>query len=64
MIIDDRDERAGIKFKDADMVGIPVRVTVGKFAVKENSIDIKMRKTGEVRKAEVEDAVSTVLECI
>ncbi len=64
VIIDDRDERAGIKFKDADMVGIPVRVTVGKFAVKENSIDIKMRKTGEVRKAEVEDAVSTVLECI
>jgi len=45
VIIDDRDERAGIKFKDADMVGIPVRVTVGKFAVKENSVDIKIRKT-------------------
>jgi prolyl-tRNA synthetase len=63
-IIDDRDERAGIKFKDADMVGIPVRVTVGKFAVKENSVDIKIRKTGEVRKADVDEAVSAVIECI
>ena len=41
-----------------------MRVTVGKFAVKENSVDIKMRKTGEVRKAEVDDSVSAVLECI
>jgi len=64
VIIDDRDERAGIKFKDADMVGIPVRVTVGKFAVKENSIDIKIRKTGEVKKVAVEEAVSAVIECI
>ena len=64
VIIDDRDERAGIKFKDADMVGIPVRVTVGKFAVKENSVDIKIRKTGEVRKADVDEAVSSVIECI
>ena len=64
VIIDDRDERAGIKFKDADMVGIPVRVTVGKFAVKENSIDIKIRQTGEVRKVAVDDAVSAVLECV
>ena len=64
VIIDDRDERAGIKFKDADMVGIPVRVTVGKFAVKENSIDIKIRKTREVRKADVDEAVSAVIECI
>jgi prolyl-tRNA synthetase len=63
-IIDDRDERAGIKFKDADMIGIPVRVTVGKFAVKENSVDIKIRKTGEVRKADVDEAVSAVIECI
>jgi len=64
VIIDDRDERAGIKFKDADMVGIPVRVTVGKFAVKENIIDIKIRKTGEVKKVAVEEAVSAVIECI
>ena len=64
VIIDDRDERAGIKFKDADMVGIPVRVTVGKFAVKENSVDIKIRKTGEVRKADVDEAVLAVIECI
>lgn len=62
VIIDDRDERAGIKFKDADMIGIPVRVTVGKFAVKENSVDIKIRKTGEVNKVSVADAVSAVLE--
>ncbi len=63
-IIDDRDERAGIKFNDADMVGIPFRVTVGKFAVRENSVDVKIRKTGEVRKFAVNDVVSAVIECI
>jgi len=62
VIIDDRDERAGIKFKDADMIGIPVRVTVGKFAVKEDTVDIKIRKTGEVSKVLTADAVSAVLE--
>jgi prolyl-tRNA synthetase len=57
-IIDDRDISAGIKFNDSDLIGIPVRVTVGPKGVKNNRIDISIRKTGErfeVAKSEVAD---------
>ncbi len=57
-IIDDRDISAGIKFNDSDLIGIPVRVTVGPKGVKNNRIDICIRKTGErfdVTKSEVAD---------
>jgi prolyl-tRNA synthetase len=46
-IIDDRDVSAGIKFNDSDLIGIPVRVTIGPKGVKNNRIDICIRKTGE-----------------
>ncbi|WP_026486994.1 proline--tRNA ligase [Caldanaerobius polysaccharolyticus] len=46
VLLDDRDERAGVKFKDADLIGIPIRVTVGKKA-KDGLVEVKMRKTGE-----------------
>jgi len=64
VLIDDRDERPGIKFKDADLIGIPLRVTVGKNAVKENMVDLKWRKTGEVRKVAVEKAVDVIEEAL
>lgn len=51
-IIDDRDERAGVKFKDADLIGIPVRVTVGKKAG-EGIVEIKERKENQVTEVEV-----------
>jgi prolyl-tRNA synthetase len=62
VLIDDRDERPGIKFKDADMIGVPVRVTIGRNAVNDNMADIKWRKTGEVTQVLVKDAVSAVIE--
>jgi prolyl-tRNA synthetase len=43
VLFDDRPERAGVKFKDADLIGIPVRVTVGKKAVAEGNVEIKLR---------------------
>ncbi|MDP2940651.1 MAG: proline--tRNA ligase [Candidatus Omnitrophota bacterium] len=43
-LLDDRDERAGIKFKDADLVGIPLQVVIGKKAREENTIEIKIRR--------------------
>lgn len=55
-IIDDRDISAGIKFNDSDLIGIPIRVTVGPKGVKNNRIDISIRKTKErfdVGKSEV-----------
>lgn len=48
VLLDDRDERAGVKFKDADLIGIPYRVTIGPKKLAEGKVEIKNRKTGEV----------------
>jgi prolyl-tRNA synthetase len=47
VLLDDRDERAGIKFKDADLVGIPIQVIIGEKFLKENKIELKIRRSGE-----------------
>jgi prolyl-tRNA synthetase len=47
VLLDDRDERPGIKFKDADLIGIPYRVTIGKRFDQEGEIEIRRRKNGE-----------------
>ena len=56
VVIDDRDERAGVKFKDADLIGFPYRITVGK-TVAEGLVEFKARSGGEVEKITPEDAV-------
>lgn len=48
IVLDDRDERSGVKFKDADLIGFPLRITVGPKSVAENKVEVKVRKTGEV----------------
>ena len=48
VLLDARKERAGVKFKDCDLIGYPVRVTIGPKAVEEDVIEVKVRKTGEV----------------
>ncbi|WP_293725912.1 proline--tRNA ligase [uncultured Phascolarctobacterium sp.] len=48
-VIDDRNERPGVKFKDADLIGYPVRVVVGPKTLTEGKLEVKIRKTGEVR---------------
>jgi len=60
VLLDDRDERAGVKFKDADLIGIPVRVTIGERNLKQGMVELKLRKTGEVRLVKLEDAASEV----
>ena len=47
-LLDDRKERAGVKFKDCDLIGYPVRVVIGPKAIEEGQIELKVRKTGEV----------------
>ncbi|WP_057913382.1 proline--tRNA ligase [Peribacillus muralis] len=51
VLMDDRQERAGVKFADSDLIGLPVRVTVGKKA-SEGIVEVKVRKTGEVLEVE------------
>ena len=62
--IDDRNERAGVKFNDADLIGWPVQVTVGKRGLKEGTVEVKNRATGEkvsVALDQVQAAVEAVL---
>lgn len=59
-IIDDRNERPGVKFKDADLIGFPLRVIVGTKAVEEGTVEIKHRRTGDVRTVAVTNAASVI----
>jgi prolyl-tRNA synthetase len=56
-LLDDRDERPGNKFKDADLVGAPIRITVGEKSAKEGKVEIRWRHSGETVKVPREDAV-------
>ncbi len=56
-ILDDRDERAGVKFKDADLIGIPLRIVVGAKNLTQGKVELKIRKTGENRLIDVGDIV-------
>ena len=55
VLLDDRDQRAGEKFADADLIGLPVRVTVGKKTLEDGAVDIRSRETGEERRVAIED---------
>jgi len=59
VFVDDRDERPGVKFVDADLIGFPVRLVVN--AKKEGKVEIKFRKTGETLLVGQEDVLDTVL---
>ena len=62
VLLDDRKERAGVKFKDADLIGYPLRITVGPKAIEENQIEVKVRRTGETFKFAKEDYLEHVME--
>lgn len=63
-LLDDRDERAGVKFKDADLIGIPVRVTIGERNLKQGLVEIKERRSGEVRLVKAGEAVEELLKAV
>lgn len=60
VLLDDRDERPGFKFKDADLLGIPYRVTVGKNYVKNGLLEIRHRKDGTIQELSPEETVKTL----
>ena len=62
VLIDDRDLRGGIKFKDADLIGIPLRITVGKKSVAEGNVEIKLRTDSESRKIAIDQAAQIAVE--
>jgi prolyl-tRNA synthetase len=61
VLMDDRDERAGVKFKDADLIGIPWRIIIGEKNLKENMVEIKERKTGAVEKIKVTQTLEVIV---
>ena len=64
IVLDDRNERAGIKFKDADLIGYPVRVTIGKKWQQSGNVEIRLRRTGEVIEVPLADCKDKVLEIL
>jgi prolyl-tRNA synthetase len=63
-ILDDRDERPGVKFKDCDLIGIPLRVTIGERGLKEGNVDIKTRTEKEPVRVRKEEILGRVMEYV
>ena len=60
VLYDDRDERAGVKFNDADLIGIPLRLTLGKRGLKEGNVEFRVRATGEESKVPFDGVLEAV----
>ena len=61
ILIDDRDERPGVKFKDADLVGFPIRIALGEKSLARGDIEVK-RRGGELTPVKIEQAVAHVVQ--
>ncbi|MHC4158816.1 MAG: proline--tRNA ligase [Planctomycetota bacterium] len=64
VLLDDRQLRGGVKFKDADLIGIPVRVTVGQKSIAEGKVEIKLRCESESQKISIENAVAKTMKLV
>ncbi len=60
VVLDDRDERAGVKFKDADLIGFPYKVIIGPKGLKEGQLELKSRRTGETEFIPLENAAGII----
>jgi prolyl-tRNA synthetase len=64
VLLDDREFRGGVKFKDADLLGIPVQVTVGRKSVAKGDVEIKLRSESQSKKVPVEKAADATIELV
>jgi len=60
VLLDDRDQRAGEKFADADLIGIPTRITIGKKTLEDQAVDVRERASGEERRVAVSEIAGKV----
>jgi prolyl-tRNA synthetase len=60
VLIDDRDESPGVKFKDADLIGIPIRLTLSKKTSKDDMVELKVRRTQEVIMVKKDDLLDEI----
>lgn len=63
VLLDDRDEKPGVKFKDSDLIGLPIRVTIGKRA-SEGIVEFKLRKTGEASELSIEQTYEEIMNLV
>jgi prolyl-tRNA synthetase len=64
VLLDDRDERPGVKFKDADLIGIPYRVTVGPKGLADGKVEVQRRKTGKGRDVDLHRAANAIADSV
>ena len=64
VLLDDREERAGVKFKDADLIGVPFRITLGPRKLKENLVEIFERRTKEISDCPLNEAPEKIKELL
>ena len=64
VLLDDRDERPGVKFKDADLVGIPYRLTIGPKGMADGVVELRSRRTGEARDLPIDRAAETTIDTV
>jgi prolyl-tRNA synthetase len=64
VIIDDRDIRGGVKFKDADLLGIPVRITIGKKSIADGKVEIKLRRESDSKRVDVADCANEIVNIV
>ncbi|MGH2596356.1 MAG: proline--tRNA ligase [Actinomycetota bacterium] len=64
VVLDDREETAGVKFKDADLIGYPVQVTVGKRGVEAGTVDLKLRATGDRSQVALADGAPAAIDLL
>ena len=64
VLLDDRKDRAGVKFKDSDLIGYPLRITVSKNTLENNEVEIQIRKTGEALPCAIDSVATKVTELL
>ncbi|WP_295785566.1 proline--tRNA ligase [Veillonella ratti] len=64
VLLDDRKDRAGVKFKDADLIGYPLRITVSKNTLESGAVELKTRKTGEAMEVAITDVKTAVIDTL
>jgi prolyl-tRNA synthetase len=64
VLLDDREERPGVKFKDADLIGVPLRVTIGSRGLKAGKVEARIRRTGETHDVPFEGAIDRIIEIL
>ncbi|WP_028256907.1 proline--tRNA ligase [Veillonella montpellierensis] len=64
VLLDDRKDRAGVKFKDADLIGYPLRITISKHTIETGEVEIKTRKTGDVVNVKIDEVITSTKELL